>query len=127
MEGMSSYAGSDGSAVMARPGQVSGPFAVGSAPEAQWRGGGGGGGHGGGGRGGWVRPGCPPVDEPQEALFDIEVDLVMESHAAAASQFGPTGKRRTVVCKHWLRGLCKKGCARRSPPLWLPQPPRRSR
>ena len=68
------------------------------------------------------------MDEPQEALFDIEVDLVMESHAAAASQFGPTGKRRTVVCKHWLRGLCKKGCARRSPPLWLPaQPPRPSR
>ena len=127
MEGMSSYAGADGSAVMARPGQVSGPFAVGSAPEAPWRGGGGGGG-GGHGRGGWVRPGCPPVDEPQEALFDIEVDLVMESHAAAASQFGPTGKRRTVVCKHWLRGLCKKGCARPSPPLWLPaQPPRPSR
>ena len=46
-------------------------------------------------------------------LFDVEGELanaadpdveIIQIQAVYGS------KKRTVVCKHWLRGLCKKGC-----------------
>ena len=87
--------------VIARPGQVIGQFAVGSAPPtaATMQ-------H----RSAAKRPAAEAVPEA-EFVFEVEGEMELED---AATQFSHhiqpgTGKRRTVVCKHWLRGLCKKG------------------
>ena len=47
-----------------------------------------------------------------EFLFDDEDEMAAENDPAIEAiqiqqVFG--SKKRTVVCKHWLRGLCKKG------------------
>jgi hypothetical protein len=47
-----------------------------------------------------------------EFLFDVEGEMAeAEGPLRSVSLYVQplTGKRRTVVCKHWLRGLCKKG------------------
>lgn len=87
--------------VYARPGQVIGQFAVGSAPPTaatlQHR-----------------RAAKRPIAETEpeaEFVFDVEGEMELEEAHTKFSQYiqPGTGKRRTVVCKHWLRGLCKKG------------------
>lgn len=87
--------------VFARPGQVIGQFAVGSAPPTastmQHR-----------------RSAKRPIAETEpeaEFVFDVEGEMELEEANTQFSQYiqPGTGKRRTVVCKHWLRGLCKKG------------------
>ena len=87
--------------VYARPGQVIGQFAVGSAPPTaatlQHR-----------------RAAKRPIPETEpeaEFVFDVEGEMELEEAHTKFSQYiqPGTGKRRTVVCKHWLRGLCKKG------------------
>ena len=81
----------------ARPGHVVGPYAVGSRPDARHR-------------QGVKRPADDAAPEA-DFLFDVEGEMEMEDATTAFSAYiqPGTGKRRTVVCKHWLRGLCKKG------------------
>ena len=84
-----------------RPGQVAGQFAVGSTPPtaATMQ-------H----RRSTKRMAAEEAPEA-EFLFDVEGEMELEEAATKFSQYiqPGTGKRRTVVCKHWLRGLCKKG------------------
>lgn len=50
-------------------------------------------------------------------LFDVEQELSQGADPdveVAQIQAVYGSKKRTVVCKHWLRGLCKKGCAARA-------------
>ena len=88
--------------VIARPGQVIGQFAVGSAPPTastyQHR------------RATSKRP-IAETEPEAEFVFDVEGEMELEEANTSYSQYiqPATGKRRTVVCKHWLRGLCKKG------------------
>ena len=81
----------------ARPGHVGGRFAVGSAPDARHRQG--------------VKRPADDAAPDADFLFDVEGEMEMEDATTAFSAYiqPGTGKRRTVVCKHWLRGLCKKG------------------
>ena len=56
------------------------------------------------------RPVAVPNEE--EFLFDVESEMAVEEGPLRSVSLyvqPVTGKRRTVVCKHWLRGLCKKG------------------
>jgi len=53
-----------------------------------------------------------PAEEVPDFLFDIEGEMAEasgEMRSVSLYVQPITGKRRTVVCKHWLRGLCKKG------------------
>ena len=54
----------------------------------------------------------PPADTGADFLFAIEDEMAQaEGPLLNASLYVHpiSGRRRTVVCKHWLRSLCKKG------------------